>query len=888
MHVPHGLGTLLTLLPLPAMLLGMPLHAAAMEGKFTSFTCSNGLHVFVKEDHARKVAAIQIWVMVGSADESDHERGISHLIEHMAFKGTQRRGLGRIAQEVEGLGGDMNAYTSWDETVFHVTVPSSAVTQGLDILVDAVFNPLVDPGELSKEIEVVIEEILEGEERPDRKSSKLLFRTAYTTSPYRFPIIGYRETVEKITREDVLTFRKKWYVPENMFVVVAGDVDPAKVKQDVERLTADMKPSGIFRPPRPEEPAQNAVRGAVLRDANAREARIHLAFHIPGLSSYDVSALDLAADILGARETSRLVRVVKKEKQLVNSINAYCLTPKRPGVFVVTATLDSKNLEAATRAIMDEVALLCKEPPPADELERARVGIESEHLYARETVDGIARSIGGFYGDAGDAEYEKKYLRLIAAVGPDEVSKTLRRYVLPPNATVTALIPSQEVPEFVVDRLVDIVESYPKATIAAAAASPLEGVLTRTLPNGVRVVLLPDDSNPIASFRLACLGGKRFEKKETEGMMNFIAQMVNKGTSSLSEVDIGRKIEDMGGRLKGFSGFDSFGLSTTFFGRFLDEGLQLLADVFINASFPQDKMDRERALIVNRIKTEPDRPVQYAVKTLNQTLFEDHPYGFDIEGTIATVSGFTSDDLAYTYQRYATAGNTVITGVGDFDGEKTMNRIAELFGAIPARPLEAPSVPAEAPLNAIRENTIRIPRAKAHIVIGFRGCTMTDPSRYPLAVLNNILAGQGGRLFVELRDRQSLAYVVTSFVRPGVDPGSFGLYIACDESKVEQATQGLLKEIELVRTEPVGEEELQRSITNLVGTHRISLQSSWSRAESIALNTLYGLGYDYDEQYVKRVSAVTATDILEAARRFLDPERCAIVKILPEPNAQTE
>jgi len=859
-----------------------------MEGKFMSFTCPNGLQVFVHEDHARKVASIQIWVMVGSADETDRERGISHLIEHMAFKGTQRRGLGQIAQEVEGLGGDMNAYTSWDETVFHVTVPSSATTEGLDILLDATFNPVIDPAELAKEIEVVLEEILEGEERPERKASKLLFGTAYTASPYRYPIIGYREIVEKITREDVLAFRKKWYVPENMFVVVTGDVDPVKVREDVERLTADIKPSGFFRPPRAEEPGQETVRGAVLRDTNAREARLHLAFHIPGLSGYDVGALDLAADILGSRETSRLVRVLKKEKQLVNTITAYCLTPKRPGIFAVSATLQSKNLEAATQAIMDEIALLGKESPPGEELERARVGIESEHLYARETVDGIARSIGGFYADAGDAEYERKYLRLIAPVSPSEVSRVVQRYLLPPNATVTALIPAEDVPEFAIDRLTRIVESFPKAQIAAGAAAAAEGVLTRKLPNGIQVVLVPDDSNPIVSFRVACLGGKRFETKDTEGMMNFIAHMVNKGAGALTEVDIAQRIEDMGGKLKGFSGYDSFGLSTTIFSRFVEEGLQLLAEVFNNPSFPQDKMERERALILNRIRTEPDRPTQYAVKILNETLFQDHPYGFDKEGTVPTVSGFTPDDLAYTYRRYAVPANTVITGVGDMDGEKTMNRIAELFGSIPARPLEEPSIPTEAPVDAVRENVIRIPRAKAHIVIGFRACTLKDQDRYPLAVLNNVLAGQGGRLFVELRDRQSLAYVVTSFMRPGMDPGSFGLYIACDESKVDQATQGLLQEIERVRTELVGEEERQRSITNLVGNHRISLQSSWSRAESIALNTLYGLGYDYDEQYVKKIAAVTAPELLDVARRFLDPDRCAIVKILPEQNARTE
>jgi len=153
-----------------------------------------------------------------------------------------------------------------------------------------------------------------------------------------------------------------------------------------------------------------------------------------------------------------------------------------------------------------------------------------------------------------------------------------------------------------------------------------------------------------------------------------------------------------------------------------------------------------------------------------------------------------------------------------------------------------------------------------------------------LEVLNNILAGQGGRLFLQLRDKESLAYVVTSFVRPGIDPGVFAFYMACEESKLDQAVQGLFRQVELIRKKRVSDEELKRGITNLVGNHLIALQSSWSRAENTALNTLYGLGYDYDKEYIKKISAVTADDVLRVAKKYLDPGRCAVVKILPEEN----
>lgn len=863
----------------------LPIKAEAMENKLKRFTLPNGLEVFVKEDHARKVATIQLWVMVGSADEEAAERGISHVIEHMAFKGTERRGVGKIASEVEALGGDTNAYTSWDETVFHVTVPSTALGQGMDILLDAVLHPSIDKEELEKEKQVVIEEILEGEERPERKASKELFKTAYVKSPYQYPIIGYKDIVEKVTRDDILAFRKKWYVPENMFLLVVGDVDPVKVREEAARLTGDLKATGFFRPPREVEPTQEAVRASIVRDRNARETRLNIAFHIPSMQGNDVNALDLIGDLLGARESSRLVRVLKKEKALVNSVSAYSLTPKEPGIMVVSATLDAKNLEAVTRETMEQLRLLSKEPPGTEELDRAKVHIESQHLYARETVQGMARSIGSFQADIGDASYEEKYLTLNRSVSPEATSKASERYLSAPNVSVSVLLPEEQRPDFKVEALTEIVNSFrPGAGKTAAAAAEQEKVVNTTLPNGIRVVLVPDDSNPVVAFRIAFLGGKRFETKETEGIMNFIAQMLNKGTKQMDEVEISRQVEDMGGRLSGFSGYDSFGLAASFFSRSQDEGMKLLARLVTDSTFPEDKLERERQLIINRIKTEPDRPVQYAVNVLNQTVFPNNPYGFVKEGTVATVSGFTAADLKQTYMRYSVPSNMVITAVGDMNVQKTMDLIAELFGKIPAAKLESPKLAPEEPLNAVREKIVHIPRAKAHLAVGFRATTLSDPDRYPLEVLNNILAGQGGRLFLQLRDKESLAYVVTSFFRPGLQPGVFAFYMACDETKAEQAEQGLQRQVDLIRERAVSDEELKRSINNLIGHYLISLQSSSSRAEDTALNTLYGLGYDYNKEYVKKIAEVKADDVLRAARKYLDPKRCAIVKILPEEN----
>ena len=498
---------------LAAVMVVFSTSSFAMDGDLTHFRLPNGLAVFVKEDHSRKVAAVQMWVMVGSAHENDSERGISHVIEHMAFKGTKRRGVGRIAEEVEELGGEINAYTSWDETVFHIVVPSSATSNGLDIITDAVFRSTIDQKELEKEKKVVLEEILEEQDRPDEVAFNQVFKTAYIKSPYRFPIIGQKEIVEKITRKNMLDFRKKWYVPENMFLLVVGDVDPAAIRKDVERFTSDVKATGFLKVSLPQEPRQTQIRSAVTRDPNAIETRLDIAFHIPSMKGNDVNRLDLAADILGARDDSRLVRILKSEKALVNSISAESLTPKEPGLMMISATLDAKNLEATTKAIMEELARLAETPPSADELAQARIHIESQHLYARETVQGIAKSMGTYQNDIEDADYEEKYLALNSAVTPEQIAAAVRQYLMPPNLTVSVLLPKEEAKDFRIEQLETIVSGLkPEAKTPIVSGAGPAGTVFRELPNGIKVVLVPDSSNPVISFRIACLGGKRFEK----------------------------------------------------------------------------------------------------------------------------------------------------------------------------------------------------------------------------------------------------------------------------------------------------------------------------------------------------------------------------------------
>src|SRR5262249_5475499 len=202
------------------------------------FTLDNGLRVVIQEDHFAPVVAIQIWVKAGSADETPDVAGAAHVHEHMIFKGTDRRPVGAIAAEVESSGGHINAFTTADHTVYHLILASRHFTTGLDIIADSMQYSTFDPHELTKELQVVMEEWKRCDASPTSRAATALFRLAYSTHPYGRPVIGFRETIEALNRERVLNFYHRWYHPNNMTLVVVGDIDKDIASQEIKRLFA--------------------------------------------------------------------------------------------------------------------------------------------------------------------------------------------------------------------------------------------------------------------------------------------------------------------------------------------------------------------------------------------------------------------------------------------------------------------------------------------------------------------------------------------------------------------------------------------------------------------------------------------------------------------------
>ena len=860
----------LTLLLISLSILFLRGSASAEPKAVLKATLENGLTVLIEEQRNAPAVSIQMWVRVGGADETDRLSGISHVFEHMLFKGTARRKVGELAGAVESVGGDINAYTSFDNTVYHLTVPSRYFATGLDVISDAIQHSAFDPDELKKELEVVLEEIRMNEDKPGRNLYKMLLSTAYSSHPYKRPVIGSVETVKGLTRDKIISFFRRWYIPGNMTLVIAGDVDAKTILSAVKKSFSDFKNATDPHRKRKAEPGQKGIRTQVA-SKDLKEAHIGMAFHIPAISGKDTFAIDVMSLILGAGESSRLYKKLKADSSLVHSISTYPMSLKDPGLFFITASLEDGKIDPAIETIMTEIRRLATSGPEASEIAKAKLNLESEFVYSRETVDGLAGKLGYYASNNGDIGYEKKYIEGIRSVTADDVSAVAGRYLSSANMTIAALVPLSAKEAMTAQRLAETVKNAEAkaSSIAKAAGEQAETTTKVRLENGITLIVKEVHSNPTVAFYAAFPGGVRFEDAGTSGIGNLTADMLTRGTVKWSREELAAEVDGMAGGISGFSGWNSTGVSGKFLSSYFDKGLSVLADVITSPTFPADELEKSRADILASIRRQEDSPSSFAFKLLYKELFKKHPYGMPVSGTGDSIKTITRDDIISHYTHHFTPERMVLVIVGDVKTSEAVEKIKNLFKGFKPGTSVLNTPPSEDRAVEIRTTGAVMDKAQTHIGIGFLGTSIGAKESYPLRVLAEVLSGQGGRLFLNLRDKKSLAYSISAFSKEGVDPGMFGAYIGTAPEKKEAAIQGILAEITDVRDNKVRPDEILRAKRSLIGGYELGLQEVSSQASDMANNELYGLGFDFSKRFADKIEAVTENDIQNAARDYL-------------------
>jgi zinc protease len=676
----------------------------------------------------------------------------------------------------------------------------------------------------------------------------------------------------------MVSFFKKWYVANRTAFVAVGDFDLQTMEGKVREAFKGLKPSTAGFPSRTEEKGKKEFR-PVVSQGNFKETYLHMAVPIPPVKHEDTPALDALSHILGGGEASRLVQKVKLEKGLVNSISASSFTPKDPGAFIVGATLPAENLEKAVEAILREIHDVGRSGATTEELNRVKVNVESELIYDRQTVQGQARKLGYYEVVTGDLQFEKEYMRRISRLQSEDIKRVVEKYFKSPWV-VSLLVPSEKAAVVKSMALPSIVEMAdrpePKGKMQDEPA-----VFKTVLENGIRLIVKENRSNPIVTLQASFLGGVRFEKESQNGINHLIAVMVTKGTERQSSLEIAKKVERMAGSLNGFSGYNSFGLTFTFLSHHFEDGFSLFAEVLQQPSFDAGELEKRRRLTLATIQQQEDDLDRMVFRLFRKALYEKHPYRMDTLGTLESVKNLTREDLKGYYSKMVVPENMVLTVVGDLETKQVVDATRKAFGDLKRGGFSPPPIPLESPLHSMRRSEDYQKKEQAHFVLGFLGTTFRDKDHYALEVLDAALSGQGGRLFYQLRDKESLAYALAFMASSNLDPGFIGVYMGTHPGKLDTAIQGVLRELRRVKEEGLTEDEVERAKRYLIGNFEIGLQTNGAQANHMSLDELYGMGFDHYQKYPQEIQKVSKEEVHRVAQKYFNLEAYALAIIRP-------
>jgi len=833
------------------------------EVQSASFELENGLTLIVAERHSAPVASVQAWCQTGSVHEGKWlGAGLTHLLEHVLFNGTERRTSKQISDEIHAAGGYLNAYTSFDRTVFWVDCPAGALRLAIDLLGDMLFCSLLDPETLGKEMDVIRHEFEMGRDDPDRVLSYLTFRTAFQVHPCRYPVIGIRDLFDQLNPADVSRYYRRRYVPNNIFLVVAGDVETERVKADVEELLSFAKRAALEPIILPEEPRQLGRR-TVAQTFKSDLAYFNLGWHVPAISHEDMAPLDAASVVLGGGTSSRLYQDLREKEGLVYGVGAYAYTPGFPGLLTVSGTCAKEVSDLVSDRVIRCIDDRCERRITEDEVQKAKRILAVNAIEQLQTVKGVASDLGLNWLYARNLDFSRHYLDRVQSVTVPDVERVVTQYMTDSNLTVAILRPE--------------INSKRAPVVIRFSTDPQ----LHHLSNGARAVLIPDQRLPLIYASMVVHGGSLFETVEDNGVHRLLSQAMLKGTHSRSAEQIAQDIEEIGGMLSVESGYHTLRGAVSSLSADFRKAFSVLMDVAVDPIFPAELTERERDSQIAAIRSENVQPHVVARNLLRRGIYGAHPYALNPLGREASVLQITRAQLVEKHQDCFVWPRSTFGFCGNFEPGQLIDMLEKALAALPCRHQVQPiAIPKVAELEN-RQVFSREGRHQAVVYIGFLACALMDPDRVGLEMLDEATGDSSSRLFVKIREELGLAYSVGSSLFIGLAPGVFSFYAATSPENAENVARIIRDEAANLARHGLDAQEFARARARSIAQIEFQLQNMEVYAQSSALNEHYGLGYDYVPRRKRLIEKLNRDAVNDLARKYLMDKPAITVIVTP-------
>jgi zinc protease len=850
----------------------------------------NGLTLLVQQDRSAHAVAVVTHVKAGFFDEPDRWVGVSHVLEHMFFKGTARRGVGAIARETKSAGGYLNASTTYDHTSYYTVLPASGLAAALDIQSDALRNAAIDAGELARELQVIIQEAKRKVDTPSALAHETLHEVMFDRHRIRRWRIGREDQLAAYTRTDLWDYYASRYVPERTIVAIVGDVEPDDALARARDAYGDWAAAAGAVDPSPAEPARRDVRARTLR-GDVTQAELALGWRTVAALDPDAVALDLAAAVLGSGRGSRLYRRLR-EPGTVTWISAHNYAPTELGIMSVTAELAPDRVDDALAGIAEEVTRLALLGPSSEDLERARTLTLGRWAKRMESMEGRAASLAAAEALDGYDFLDREYAAL-TAVDADQVRAATARWIQPDNVSGVLYLPPEEGKDLTSEKLASIFavteirrtgeravgRSSSSADRPAArppvrpSARVIAGVHHTALP-GADLLVWRKTGVPLVTLGVY-VPRHHLDPAEQAGIGALTARAAVRSAAGLDAAGLAFAFEGLGGSLGTSATSDWLGFGATVLVEHLAEAADLLAGVLTDPLLDDRDIALERGVMEAEAAQVADDMFRFPFQLAFAVGFGETGYGLPVAGLPQTLTRISGADVRSWHRRAFLEVRPVVVAVGDVDPERASEQLSGVFGRLGV-------LAAGGPLSTVKwvggnggppGRVVPRDKAQAALAMAFPGPSRRDPDHVAAQVWAAVASGLGGRLFEALRDKRSLAYTVMASAWDKARAGALLTYIATSPEREDEARQAMLTELDRFARERVSDTELRQATSYLSGQAEVSRQSGSAIAGEILEAWIAGAGLEELADPGAPYRAVTAEDVHRLASRYLDPAR---------------
>lgn len=819
-----------------------------MQGEV--YTCKNGLTVIVNKQTAFPVVSVQVWVETGSMHEGEHAgAGLSHLIEHMVFKGTQELNAQQLNEEVAALGGMWNAYTSTDRTVYHIDGPAAHRRRFTDILLQLVFRPTFPEDEFEREREVIRREMAMYRDDPRDASYHALIRTLYTAHPRRLPVIGEQKLFDALTHADMLNYHRQRYTPGNMFVCIAGDAEPAEVFREIEEAVADIPARPLATLPTKKEPHQWGPRLHRI-EFDQPTSTLMLGWRIPQAQHADAAPLALLASVLGDGRAAWLYKKFHDELAVAHDVSTSIIPAQQgEGAFVIEADVERADRDALRQDILEYVATL----PQADfttGLQRALRQVTAQRLSTLSTVKGQAALTATCWHRSRNLQADTEWADALRRVTPADLARVCNTYLRP-------------------DRLVEV-SVDPRGTNPVEETSSgshgLPEPIETTLPNGLRLVMRVDKRVPMVHSRLAMVAGCRTESASTAGINSLLAECMLKGTTTRTASQLADEVENLGGHINCSAGNNTLVLATRALAEDAATMLELLADAALHPSFPEEAIAMAKEDMVADVLDSLEDPAALAFRHIRRACFGDATYGNHPDGTVESIKNLGCELLQQQHARLVCARNAVLVIMGDFDPATMQAHAAALFDDMPQG---MPAVCAESVPQQSADLTVESDKEQAVLVLAIPGENATADELLKQQIFTEWCRDMAGPMFSEIREKRGLAYYAAAVDLLGTDTGCIYFYLGTSPQQLPQARQAMEELLAQLAEQGISPEAMERTRSTMLTMRLLHEQSTAKTCAATAVNCVLGLPANYTDTLPERLAAISHQQMQDWLRRTL-------------------